>query len=326
MKKVIAIFAGGDSGEHDISVRSASVVMQHLDKGLFEIYHVLIKGPEWTCRDLSGNPVTLRKDDLAIMTPGGNRKIDAVFMAIHGTPGEDGKLQGYLDLLGIPYTSCDQATSALTFNKYFCNRFVSALGIKTAPSLLIHRHIEMNPKDIVSKLSLPVFVKPNRGGSSVGTSRVDKIGDLAGAVSLAFREDDQALIEASITGREVTCGVISYRGAVLSLPLTEIVSQNAFFDFEAKYEGRSEEITPADVPGEIEKECRRQSEMIFRELNCKGMVRIDYIFNSEGLWFLEVNTVPGLSEASIVPQQAAAAGISLRDLFTETVLGALKTR
>lgn len=323
MKKNVAVVAGGDSGEYEISIRSGEVVMRHLDPEKFRLFRVVVRGGQWTCTDLSGKSYQVELDRFTMNSGNEKVKIDAVFNAIHGTPGEDGKLQGYLDLVGVPYTSCDQATSALTFDKYLCNGFVRSLGIRTAPSLVLHSKDQVSKEEIIAKLGMPVFIKPNRGGSSVGTSRVNEVEQLLPALETAFREDGQVLVEAFIPGREITCGVITRNGKILSLPITEIVSQKEFFDYEAKYQGKSNEITPAAIPDSIETTCRRQSELLYRELNCKGMVRIDYIFNDEGLFFLEVNTVPGLSEASIVPQQAAVAGISLDELFNEAVENAL---
>ena len=325
MKKNIAIVYGGDSGEFDISVNSAHVVARNLDEGLFNTYPILIKGKSWEYIDREGIPHPVDKSEFTLLLAGKTIAFDGVFMAIHGTPGEDGRLQAYFDMLGIPYTSSGQATSSLTFNKYFCNRFVDSIGVKIARSVLLDRGQAGHTKKILEELSLPVFIKPNNGGSSVGTSRVNSENELDPAIERAFREDSQVLAEEYIKGREITCGVITYKGEIRALPLTEIISQKEFFDYEAKYQGKALEVTPADIPTAVAEECRKISMMLYRELNCKGMVRIDYIFNDEGLFFLEVNTVPGLSEASIVPQQAAADGISLKELFSETVLNALGT-
>jgi D-alanine-D-alanine ligase len=326
MKKNIAIVAGGDSGEYEISINSAVVVKKHLDPDLFNLYPVHIKGAEWYYVPDHGNRIKVNKEDFSISLDDKIVKIDCVFIAIHGTPGEDGKLQGYFDLLRIPYTSCGQATSALTFNKYFCNRYVSTFGVKISRSIILDSKIPYKEDEILEAVSLPCFVKPNCGGSSVGTSRVSERSRLADAIRLAFKEDDQVMIEQFIPGREITCGVITHKGRIRPLPLTEIVSKKEFFDYDAKYRGMAEELTPAPVPDEIAAACRETSVLLYEKLNCKGMVRFDYIFNNEGLVFLEANTVPGLSEASIVPKQALAEGISLRELFTEAVLNALNNR
>ena len=326
MKKNIAIAYGGDSGEFEVSVMSGEVVHKHLDKELFNAYLIRMEDGKWTYRDPSGQDHIVRKEKFTLEIGQQEIHFDAVFNAIHGTPGEDGKLQGYLELLGIPVTSCDQATSALTFNKYFCNRFVSSLGVKTSRSVLIRKEDLSSLGEGILPLNLPVFVKPNRGGSSVATTRVNDPAGLKGAVELALGADDQVMVEEFIPGREITCGVITWKGEPLALPLTEIVSKKEFFDYEAKYHGMSDELTPAPIPESVAEECRSTSLRLYRELNCRGIIRCDYIFNDGGMYFLEVNTVPGMSEPSIVPQQAGVYGISLKDLFTVVIHDALARR
>jgi D-alanine-D-alanine ligase len=323
MKKNVAIVYGGDSGEFDVSVMSGEVVYKHLDKTLFKPYLIRIKRNQWNYRDDKGRKYNINKDRFTLDLGRGEIRFDVVFNAIHGTPGEDGKLQGYLEMLGIPVTSSDQATSALTFNKYFCNQMVRSLGVNVARSIVIDRGSSWNADEIAGSLSLPVFVKPNRGGSSVGTTKVMEIGKLTGAIETAFQIDRQVMIEEFIPGREITCGMVTWKGDILALPLTEIVSKKEFFDYEAKYLGMSDELTPAPIPESIAKECRSVSLMIYRKLNCRGIVRCDFISNEKGLYFLEVNTIPGLSEPSIVPQQAGVHGISLKELFTEVILDAV---
>jgi D-alanine-D-alanine ligase len=251
---------------------------------------------------------------------------DGVFVAIHGTPGEDGKIQGYFDLLGIPYTSCDQATSALTFDKFFCNNFVSSFGVNISRSIVLKKGEAINEDELLKRISLPLFVKPNRGGSSVGTSKVKTREELLPALKLAFHEDSLVMLEEHIPGRELSCGTITYKGKIRTLPLTEIISKKEFFDYEAKYQGMSEEITPAEVPIEVADSIKETSVRLYKLLNCMGIVRFDYILNGTELYFLEVNTVPGFSELSIVPQQALKAGISLQDLFSEAMMNALNDR
>lgn len=302
---------------------SGEVVFQHLDKDLFNAYPLRMENNRWTYKDTSGTEHIISKESFTLRLGGEEVRFDAVFNAIHGTPGEDGKLQGYLELLDIPVTSCDQATSALTFNKYFCNHFVGSLGIKISRSVLVRKGAPWAVDDIISFIELPVFVKPNRGGSSVATTRVTEPAQLADAIELAFGVDGQVMVEEYIPGREITCGVITWKGKPLALPLTEIVSKKEFFDYEAKYLGMSDELTPAPIPDRVAEECRQTSLRLYKELNCRGIVRMDYIFNDRGLYFLEVNTVPGLSEPSIVPQQAAALGISLKEMFTEAILDAI---
>lgn len=326
MKKKIAVVFGGDSGEFDVSVRSGEVVLNHLDREQFDPYPILVRGGRFSYTAPSGIEFLVDKNDFTLDAGGSKVHFDAVFNAIHGTPGEDGKLQGYLEMLRIPVTSCDSGTSALTFNKFFCNRFVASLGQRVARSFLAGPDEDAATIDTERQVRYPVFVKPNRGGSSVGTSKVNNAGDLPKALADALREDSQALVEEFIPGREITCGVIPWKGKIIALPLTEIVSRKEFFDYEAKYLGMSEEITPAQIPEDIAGECANSSVMIYKEMNCRGIVRCDYIFNDAGLYFLEINTVPGLSEASIVPQQARETGISLKELFTEVLLDALTRR
>jgi D-alanine-D-alanine ligase len=323
MKQKIAIIAGGDSGEYEISIKSAAVVRKHLDSSRFECFLVVIRGRDWYCQVDGDEAFKVNKEDFTVMLPGRKITFDGVFVAIHGTPGEDGKIQGYLDMIGLPYTSCDQVTSALTFDKFFCNHFVSSFGINISHSIVIKRGEEIIEDDLLKQVRLPLFVKPNRGGSSVGTSKVKTREELVPAISLAFREDSQVMLEEHIPGRELSCGTIKYKGEIRTLPITEILSKKEFFDYEAKYQGMSDEVTPADLPSRVAGVINETSVMLYKLLNCRGMVRFDYILNGEKLYFLEVNTVPGMSELSIVPQQALKAGISLHDLFTETMLNAI---
>lgn len=326
MKQKIAIVAGGDSGEYEISIKSAAVVKKHLDCNAFESFLIVIRGKDWYYDDGTGEKFAVNKEDFTVSLPGRTLSFDGVFVAIHGTPGEDGKIQGYFDMLGIPYTSCDQTTSALTFDKFFCNHFVSSFGINISRSIVLRKGEDIDENELLKRTSLPLFVKPNRGGSSVGTSKVKVREELLLAIKLAFREDSQVMLEEHIPGRELSCGTIKYRGEIMTLPITEIITLKEFFDYEAKYQGMSDEITPAVLTDHVEDNIRKTSLFLYKLLNCKGMVRFDYILNGDKLYFLEVNTVPGMSELSIVPQQALKAGISLDDLFTETMRNALNDR
>lgn len=317
MKQRIAIVAGGDSGEYEVSLKSGAVVKQYLDSSRYLPYLIILKGKDWHYIDDSGRKYQVNKEDFSLDIPEGKVRFDAIFIAIHGSPGEDGKLQALFELIGIPYTSCDQTTSALTFNKFFSLKFVTGLGLKVAPSLLLKKGDHYDIDDIITSVGIPCFVKPNQGGSSVGMTKVSQKGLLQEAVTKAFEEDTQVLVEAFIDGREITCGVVTDGGKVRSLPVTEIIPKNEFFDYEAKYtDGMADEITPAEIPQAIEKQCRDISEDLYRQFNCKGFVRFDFIYNEDGMFFLEVNTVPGLSPNSILPQQAEAVGISLTHLFS----------
>jgi D-alanine-D-alanine ligase len=322
----IAVVSGGNSGEFSISVQSGLVVKKFLDPNRFKVYPILMKNAEWYHECKNMNVYEVNKNDFSIDISGEKITFDCVFVAIHGTPGEDGKLQGYLDMLGIPYTSCNHATSALTFNKYYCKNYIINFGVKTANSLYITSRNQADPKYILSRLSLPIFIKPNNGGSSVGMSKVNKPSELKEAIDRAFKEDDELLAEEFIKGREITCGVMKYNHKLLVLPVTEIISKKEYFDYEAKYTpNMSDEIVPAQIPETMYNECQETSSMLYEKLNCKGVVRFDYIFNDNGLYFLEVNTVPGLTEASIVPKMAKSNGLTLQQLFTMLIEEALRS-
>jgi len=324
MKRNIAIVSGGDSGEYDISVQSGEVVKKYLPGEKFEVFPILMKGQDWIYTCNHGNSYEVDKNDFSLPMITEKINFDCVFIAIHGTPGEDGKLQGYFDMLGIHYTSSNHVVSALTFNKYLCKLAVSAFDVKVAKAILLRKDESDNVQTILSSLSLPVFIKPNNGGSSVGMSKVKLADELQQALSRAFKEDKEVLAEEFIKGREITCGVLTHKSQIISLPVTEVISKRDFFDFEAKYDPvLADEIVPAQIPDEIFRNCQQTSAMLYKKLGCQGVVRFDYIFNNDGLYFLEVNTVPGMTEASIVPKMAEAYGWTLEKLFTILVDEAL---
>lgn len=315
MKK-IAIICGGDSGEYEISIKSARVVKDHLNRSKYEGYIVEMKGSEWFYKDEKGIKYYIDKNDFSLPLDSGILKFDGIFNAIHGTPGEDGKIQGYFDLLHMPYTSCDQDTSALTFNKHFCNKFVSSYGVQVADSFTFFKGETVDLDQVIETLGLPVFVKPSRSGSSVGVSKVSERIQFPDAVGKAFAEDSQVLVERFIKGRELTCGMINKGEELIVFPLTEIISKKEFFDYEAKYtKSLADEITPADIELDLEQDIKTLSAFLFKQLGCKGFVRFDYIWSEEGLYFIEVNTIPGMTEESILPQMAADYGMSLTALF-----------
>jgi D-alanine-D-alanine ligase len=324
MKKNIAVVSGGDSGEYGISVQSGKVVEKYLDPEKYNIYPITIKGTEWLYECPAHNVYDIDKNDFSIAMIGEKIEFDCVFIAIHGTPGEDGKLQGYFDMMGIPYTTCDHVTSALTFNKHFCKSTVRDFGVLTAKSMFLTETLK-NEAEIKSNLSLPLFVKPNNGGSSVGMSKINTWEELNPAIEKAFAEDDEILVEEFIKGREITCGVFKYKNKITPLPVTEIISKKEWFDFEAKYDpSLADEIVPAQIPEDVFKNCQSTSLKLYQQLNCKGVVRFDYIYNNSGMYFLEVNTVPGLTEASIVPKMVKAEGILLGNFFNTLVEEALQ--
>lgn len=325
-KPVIAFITGGYSGEAVISYQSAITIENNLDYAKYEVYKIDITKQGWYYRSPAGEATEVNKDDFSITADGKKITFDSVFIGIHGTPGEDGKLQGYFDLLGLPYTSCDAAASALTFNKRYTVAVAAFAGIHVARSLHIFKHHPLSATEISGQLQLPVFVKPNNGGSSIGMSKVSELDALEAALEKAFREDDQVLVEEFISGREVTVGVFKSNGVITILPFTEIVSKKEFFDFEAKYTaGMSEEITPAVLDAGMSVKIHEAARKVYEVFNCSGVVRIDFIYNqqSEQPYMLEINTVPGQSEASIVPQQVKALGWTLKDFYTALINEAL---
>lgn len=317
--KTIAIAAGGDSSEYEISVKSASVVAEMLAPE-YAVYIIMIRGANWYWEDQKGRCYSIDKNDFTLKLDDRKIRFDGVFIAIHGTPGENGLLQGYFDMMNIPYSSCNAFCSALTFNKQACKLFLKEYGIKMADAVLVRKGDNSDIAGIVKNIGLPCFVKPNDSGSSFGVTKVKKEEDMKLAMDTAFRESDEVLIESLLNGREVACGVLKTKTRTLVLPVTEIISKNEFFDYEAKYtEGKSEEITPANMPKTVTDEIQRLSLLIYELLGCSGIVRVDFIVVEGQPYFLEINTVPGMTKESIVPKQAKAYGISLKELFSMDV-------
>lgn len=321
MLKKIALVTGGYSGESVISYKSAETIQNNIDPEKWDHYYIDIRPDGWFYKPATGAESPVDKNDFSIMTEKGKVNFDAVLIGLHGTPGEDGKLQGYFDCLGIPYTSCDAATSALTFNKRYTVAVAAFAGIGVAKSVHLFKNDGTTAADVLKLLSVPLFVKPNNGGSSIGMSKVNKAEDLEAALVKAFKEDDQVLAEELIKGREFTIGVYRAKGKIVTLPMTEIITKNEFFDYQAKYEGASEEVTPANASEEMAANVRGTAEKIYKIFNCKGIVRIDFIYDEEKNrpYMLEINTVPGQSAASIVPQQVAAAGSNLKEFYSALI-------
>jgi D-alanine-D-alanine ligase len=319
----IALVAGGYSGEYGISLQSADVITQYLDDKKYDTYLILITRDGWFWRSPEGREVAVDKNDFSLAI--GRKKIffDAVFIAIHGSPGEDGKLQGYFDMLAIPYTGCGAITAALTFNKNFCNQVVKSFGIvQVADSVHIFKGRSFDCEKVLERTGIPCFVKPSEGGSSIGMSRVNRSEDLEEAITKAFREDDQILVEQFICGREFTCGVYRRLDEPVALPVTEIISSNEFFDYEAKYSpGKSREITPAVADPVMVDKITSVSRELYTRLGCRGIVRIDYIVRDDdgALFFLEANTMPGQTQNSLVPQQVRAAGLTLENFYDSLI-------
>jgi D-alanine-D-alanine ligase len=317
--RTIAIVAGGNSSEYEISVKSADQVSKLLDIE-YHVYIIIIRGTSWYWEDAKGRYHNIDKNDFSLRTDEYRIRFDAVFIAIHGTPGENGLLQGYFDMLQIPYTSCGSFCSALTFNKQATKLYLKEYNIRMARSMLIRKNERNDYKAILNEVGLPCFVKPNASGSSYGVSKVKSESDLDGAFEKAFSESSEVLIETYMGGREVACGVVKTQSRSIVLPVTEIISKNEFFDYEAKYTpGKSEEVTPADLPMNITEKIKDLSSRIYDILGCKGIVRVDFIIVGNDPYFLEINTIPGMTRESIIPKQAEAAGINLEELYSSVI-------
>lgn len=321
MKKRIALVTGGLSSEAQISYKSAITVGNNVDRNRFDVYRIDINESGWWYEPVNGEKSKVNRDDFSVNDKGEKINFDVVLLCIHGTPGEDGKLQGYFDMLQLPYTSCDAATSALTFNKRYTVAVAAFGGISVAKSMHLFKHTPVSPETILGQLTLPVFVKPNNGGSSIGMSKVTEAAALKPALDKAFKEDDQVLVEEFISGREFTIGVFKSKSVITVLPITEVSTQNEFFDFEAKYQGKSVETTPALINEEVKNQLEAAARRVYEVLNCRGVVRIDFIYNEtlNKPFMLEVNTVPGQSEASVIPQQVRAMGWSLQDFYSAVI-------
>jgi len=319
MKKNIAIIMGGYSSEYEISLKSGQVVFEVLDRTKYNCYKIHIFKDKWVYVDMDDNEFPVNKNDFSVIVQNQKITFDCVFNAIHGTPGEDGYMQGFFELLGIPHTSCGMYQAALTFNKRDCLSTLKPYGIKTATSYFVNLGDTIDEDAIINKVGLPCFVKANKAGSSFGVSKVYKKEELQHALEVAFNEDDEVIIESFLDGTEVSVGVITYKGEVKVLPITEIISDNDFFDYKAKYLGESKEITPARLTKEQEDKVNAVAKKVYEALKMTGFSRSEYIFKDGEPHLLEVNTVPGLTKASILPQQAAAAGISLQELFGNAI-------
>ena len=336
MKKSIALIYGGNSEEAGISVQSGKNVSGNICREEYDVYEVLLKGVHWRVLNPSGgvveeglaergleNPgevgVEVDKTDFSFVREGKKVKFDMAFIMIHGNPGENGLLQGYLEMMGVPYNTCSAYVSAITFDKHSCKRFIEHAGIKMAKDVFLRRGTAYNAVEIVEELGLPVFVKPTNGGSSFGITKVKRVEDLEAAVELAFREYDSVIIEESIVGRELTNGIYQDGEQLVKLPVTEIVTTREFFDYEAKYLGESQEICPAQISCELTLRIQETTEKIYRYMGCSGLVRMDYIVHGEEIFFLETNTVPGMTPMSLVPAQVRAAGIPMSKFFSTLI-------
>jgi D-alanine-D-alanine ligase len=324
--KNIALLAGGFTGEYEVSVNSAKNIAGNLDAEKYKVYTIYVNRDRWF-HELANGTVDVDKNDFSLTINGEKINFDFAFITIHGTPGEDGKIQGYLDMLGIPYNTCDATTSAITMNKAYTKTIVNGIhGLHTAHSMRLFDKDMHDVAIIAATLKFPLFIKPNNGGSSVGMSKVYNVAGLPDALKKAFHEDDQILVEEFIKGREFSIGIARLNGKITVLPATEILTTKDFFDYEAKYtSGVTQEITPADLPaGQNELIAEIVTEVYIR-LNCRGMVRVDFILleGSNEFYFIEINTTPGQSANSLIPQQVRAAGIHLGEFYGDLIEGAL---
>jgi D-alanine-D-alanine ligase len=327
--KNIAFLTGGYSGEAEISYKSAITIYGNLDKEKYNIYKIDIRQDGWWYVTDEGIESLVNKSDFSVIANGTVVLFDAIFIGIHGTPGEDGRLQGYFDLLNIPYTSCSAASSAITFNKRYTTAIAGVSGIAVAKSYQLFKDELIDFNFLTTALQFPVFVKPNNGGSSIGMSKVNDSQHLAAAIEKAFKEDNQVLIEEFIAGREFTVGVFKHNNTITTLPITEVIAKKDFFDFEAKYtSGLAEEVTPALIDSAIADKINNAAKKLYHVFDCSGVVRIDFIYNEAKAlpYMLEINTVPGQSAASIVPQQVKAMGWSLKDFYTSLIEQALSNK
>ncbi len=328
MKKNIALVAGGYSGEYDISIKTAITIENNIDKEQYNVYKIILDKFHWKHNTATGQIIEVDRTDFSLTIDGRKITFDSVFIAVHGTPGEDGKFQGYLEMLGIPFTSCGAIVAGLTFNKVFCNRVVAQSGlVHVSKSVHLFKDRSLSTDEILKQVALPVFVKPPEGGSSLATTKVKTIAELQPAIDAVYAIESQAMAEEFVKGREFSIGVYRAGGELTALPVTEIISSKEFFDYEAKYTpGITNEVTPAQLPPEQAALIADTARKIYDLLNCKGICRVDFILeeNTGKLFFLEINTIPGQSENSIVPQQVRASGKTLIDFYGQLIEESLR--
>lgn len=316
-KPNIAVIAGGDSSEFIVSVKSGANVFNAIDTTKFTPWLIQMKGKDWVVIQNDEKIAPIDKSDFSFQLNGDKINFSFAYITIHGTPGEDGILQGYFELLNVPYSTCNVHSSSLTFNKWFCNNYLRSFDVKMANSIKISKGEKIDSDSIIKKLGLPIFIKPNAGGSSFGITKVKNQSEVIPAIKKAWLESNEALIEQFIDGAEFTCGMVKIDGKKIIFPVTEILLKNEFFDFEAKYTpGATEEITPARLPKDLFEKCQEISSEIYDFCECAGIVRIDYILKNNEFYFLEVNTTPGMTETSFIPQQIEAMGLTLKEIIT----------
>ena len=320
MKRTIAIVAGGDSSEFPVSLRSAQGLYSFMDKEKYTVYIVEMKGLCWEAVLPDGNKTAVDRNDFSFLLNGEKITFDFAYIIIHGTPGENGLLQGYFDLLHIPYSTCDVLASALTFNKFALNHYLQGFGIRISDSLLVRKGSDISDQDVIEKIGLPCFIKPNEGGFSFGVTKVKTAEQIRPAIEKAMHESDEVMVEAFMAGTEITCGCYKTRTKEVVFPITEVVSKNEFFDYAAKYDGESQEITPARLDDDTTRRVKTLTSAIYDILGCEGIIRVDYIITEGGkINLLEVNTTPGMTATSFIPQQVRAAGLDMKDVLTDII-------
>ena len=320
MKRTVAIIAGGDSSEHEVSMNSAKGIYSFIDKEKYNLYIVELSKKAWEAVLPDGTRSKIDKNDFSFMDGEKKVKPDFAYITIHGTPGENGILQGYFELLDIPYSTCDVLVSAMTFSKFTLNQYLKGFGIRVAESMLVNKHFGIEDKDVIEKIGLPCFIKPNASGSSFGVTKVKTAEQIQPALQAAFAESDDVMIEAFMDGIELANGCYKTREKSVVFPITEVVSNNEFFDYNAKYKGEVTEITPARLSPELTERVKKLTSAIYDILGCKGIVRIDYIITEgEKINMLEINTTPGMTSTSFIPQQVKAAGLDIKDVMTDII-------
>lgn len=320
MKRTIAIVAGGDTSEYEVSLRSAQGIYSFIDKEKYTLYIVGMHGLDWHVRLDDGRTLPVDRNDFSFQLDGQKVKFDFAYITIHGTPGEDGRLQGYFDMLRIPYSCCGVLAAALTYDKFACNQYLHAYGVRIAESLLLRQGQTITDDEVVEKIGLPCFIKPSLGGSSFGVTKVKTREQIQPAIAKAFDEAQEMVVEAFMDGTELTCGCYKTRDKSVVFPITEVVSHNEYFDYKAKYNGESDEITPARISDELADRVKKLTSAIYDILGAQGIIRVDYIVTEgDKINLLEVNTTPGMTATSFIPQQVRAAGLDIKDVMTDII-------
>lgn len=320
MKKKIAIIAGGNSSEVIVSLKSAQGIYSFIDKKTYEVYIVTLIEKKWSVKLEDETEVDIDKNDFSFILNGEKILFDFAYITIHGTPGENGILQGYFDLIGLPYSCCGVLAAAITFNKFTCNQYLKGFGIPVAPSILLRKNEHIQNTVVVEKIGLPCFIKSNVGGSSFGVTKVKEEKQIQPAIEKAFAEGNEVIIEGFLQGTEVTCGMYKTHEKTQVFPITEVVSANEFFDFDAKYNGQVTEITPARIPQEVTNHIQQLTNQLYDILGCKGIIRADFIINKQNVpYLLEVNTTPGMTPTSFIPQQVKAAGMDISSVMEDII-------